>query len=177
VTATDLQTAPTEPAPDHGETLNLLGNDRRLRVVHSLVESDEPTTTKALATRIAEAEAEQGDVIADDVYKSVYVSLQQTHLPKLADHGIVSYDPDTNTVGPGPRLDEARVYVTPHGHDPAPPPPTLVLASGVGLMTVAAARFGVPVVSAVEPAVWAALALLAVLVVVVTRRGRRDSTA
>lgn len=176
MTATDVQTAPTEPAPDHGETLNLLGNDRRLRVVHSLVESDEPTTTKALATRIAEAEAEQGDVTADDLYKSVYVSLQQTHLPKLADHGIVAYDSETNTVGPGPRLDEARVYVTPHGRERAPLPPTLVLVAGVGLMTVAAARFGVPMVSAVEPAVWAALALLSVLVVVVTRRGRRDST-
>lgn len=177
MTATDLQTRPTEPAPDHGETLNLLGNDRRLRVVHSLVESDEPTTTKALATRIAEAEAEQGDVAADDLYKSVYVSLQQTHLPKLADHGIVSYDPDTNTVGPGPRLDEARVYVQPHGQERAPLPPTLVLVAGVGLMAVAGARFGVPVISAVEPAVWAAVALLAVLVVVVTRRGRRDSPA
>lgn len=175
MTATDVQTAPTEPAPDHGETLNLLGNDRRLRVVHSLVENDEPTTTKALATHIAEAEAEQGDVTADDLYKSVYVSLQQTHLPKLADHGIVSYDPDTNTVGPGPRLDEARVYVQPHGQEHAPLPPTLVLVAGVGLITVAAARFGVPVVSAVEPAVWAAVALLAVLAVVVTRRSRRNS--
>lgn len=177
MTATDVQPAPTEPAPNHGETLNLLGNDRRLRVVHSLVESGEPTTTKDLATRIAEAEAEQGDVTADDLYKSVYVSLQQTHLPKLADHGIVKYDPETNTVGPGPRLDEARVYVQPHGQESASLPPTLALLAGLGLVTVAGARFGVPVVSAVEPAVWAALALLAVLVVVVARRGRRDSSA
>ncbi len=176
MTATDVQPAPVEPAPNHGKTLNLLGNDRRLRVVHSLVENAEPTTTKALATRIAEAEAEQGDVTADDLYKSVYVSLQQTHLPKLEDHGIIEYDPGANTVGPGPRLDEARVYVQPHGEESTALPPTLALVAGLGLVAVAAARFDVAVVSTVEPAVWAALALLAVLVVVVARRSRRNSS-
>jgi hypothetical protein len=173
VTATNTQTI--EPAPEQGETLSLLGNDRRLRVVHSLVESDEPTTTRALATHIAEAEAsrEGSDATADDLYKSVYVSLQQTHLPKLADHGIVEYDPDANAVRPGPRLDEARVYVRPERDESPTTPPTLAVVAGVGLTAVLAARVGVPGVSVVEPTVWAALALVAVLGVVVSRRVRR----
>jgi hypothetical protein len=174
VTTTDTQAV--EPAPEQGETLSLLGNDRRLRVVHSLVESDEPTTTRALATRIAEAEAarEGSDATADDLYKSVYVSLQQTHLPKLADHGIVDYDPDANAVRPGPRLDEARVYVRPETEEPARLPPALAVVAGVGLVAVLGARFDLPLVSAVEPTVWAALALLAVLAVVAGRRLARD---
>jgi hypothetical protein len=170
VTTTDRTPNQPDLAPSHGETLSLLGNDRRLRVVHDLVENEAQTTTKALATRIAEAEAEQGDVTADDLYKSVYVSLQQTHLPKLADHGIVTYDPDTNTVGPGPRLDEAEVYVSPGGEAASSLPPSLALIAGGGLLAVAGAQFGVPVVSAVEPAAWATFALLAVLVVVAARR-------
>lgn len=170
MTTTDLTPSPTDPSPSHGETLSLLGNDRRLRVVHNLVENETQTTTKALATRIAEAEAERGDVSADDLYKSVYVSLQQTHLPKLADHGIVTYDPETNTVGPGPRLEEAEMYVNPGGTAESSLPPALALVAGGGLLAVVGARFGVPVVSAVEPAVWAALALLVVLAVVVARR-------
>ncbi|MEF8819910.1 MAG: hypothetical protein V5A31_13020 [Haloferacaceae archaeon] len=170
MTTTDTTRRPTEPLSSQGETLSLLGNDRRLRVVHDLVEHEAQTTTKALATRIAEAEADQGDATAEDLYKSVYVSLQQTHLPKLADHGIVTYDSETNTVGPGPRLDEAEVYVKPGDAAESSLPPVLALVSGGGLLTVVGAWLGVPVVSALEPAAWATLALLAVLAVVVARR-------
>lgn len=171
MTVSDTYTNPMEHAPEQGETLSLLGNDRRLRVVHSLVEGDEETTTRALATRIAEAEASaEPDTTADDLYKSVYVSLQQTHLPKLAKHGIVTYDSEANTVRPGPRLDEARVYVQPQTEDQRDLPPALGLVAALGLVVVLAAQVGVPVVAAVSPAVWATLSLVAVLAVVVARR-------
>ncbi|MFB6167901.1 MAG: ArsR family transcriptional regulator [Haloferacaceae archaeon] len=171
MSTTDIATNQTEQPTSRVETLSLLGNDRRLRVVHDLVENEaQTTTTKALATRIAEAEADERDETADDLYKSVYVSLQQTHLPKLADHGIVTYDPEANTVGPGPRLDEAEVYVKPENATESTLPPAVALVAGAGLLTVVAARFGAPVVSAVEPAAWAALALFTVLAVVVARR-------
>jgi len=38
----------------------------------------------------------------DDIRDSVYISLCQNHLPKLADAGVVGYDSAEKTVGPGP---------------------------------------------------------------------------
>jgi hypothetical protein len=169
VTATEAQSR-GGPAPGQGETLNLLGNDRRLHVVHSLVENGEETTTRALAEQIAETEATRGDATADDLYKSVYVSLQQTHLPKLSKHGIVDYEAETNTVRPGPRLDEVRVYVRPAERGGDEDARLLPVVAGAGLVAVAAARFGAPGVSALDPSVWAATTLVVVLAVVLWRR-------
>lgn len=146
---------------DESEIFHILGNDRRREIINSFAESREPITLSELATEIATHESD--DEPPEDLYKSVYVSLQQTHLPKMADEGIIAYDRDAKTIEPGPKLDEVEVYVGDRQalRQPLYSPPLVV--SVLALATIVAALLGVPVVSAVDIGVWAVLFLLVII--------------
>ena len=130
---------------DTDEVFYLLGNDRRRSIVLALVADDEPRDVSDLANEIA-----GGD---DGSYKSVYVSLQQSHLQQLDDHGVIDYDSEERTVERGPRFDELASYVEPAekpAHDWRP-----YLVGGVaGLTLTGASAF----VAAVDPLVTGTLA-------------------
>jgi len=68
----------------------ILSNRRRRLVLHYLRESGEPCTIQEMAEEIA---ARENDVSTEDLTaqerKRVYVSLYQTHIPKLAETGLV----------------------------------------------------------------------------------------
>jgi hypothetical protein len=44
-------------------------------------------------------------------YRSVYMALNQSHLPTLDELEIVEYDPDRKTVAPGPMFEEALLLL------------------------------------------------------------------
>jgi len=79
----------------------LLDNDRRRYALFHLLASDGdgPLTIGSMAERIAawENEISVGEVTSRE-RKLVYNSLQQSHLPKLAEFGVVEYDADRGTV-------------------------------------------------------------------------------
>ncbi|MFC6724306.1 ArsR family transcriptional regulator, partial [Halobium palmae] len=106
---------PRTLSPD--DAFDLLANGRRRRVVEHLCASEGPIALSEVAKRLAAAETETADA-ADGRYKSVYVSLQQTHLPKLEDAGVLEYDEDDREVAAGPLLGEISSYV--EDDDPAP---------------------------------------------------------
>ena len=57
---------------------------------------------------------EYGETVADVSYderKRVYTALQQSHLPKMDDAGVVSFDKNRGVVEPTPALDDVRVYM------------------------------------------------------------------
>lgn len=78
---------------------SLLSNRRRRYVFYSLEREGGTTTIGDLATRIA---AWESGVAVEDVSskrrKVAYNALQQSHLPRLADRGLVVYDRETGTV-------------------------------------------------------------------------------
>lgn len=86
---------------------DLLSNPRRRFVLHYLERVNEPVELTELAARIA---AEENDVPIDELTsqqrKRAYVSLYQSHVPKLEQAGVVTYDPDTGEVE---LTDQARV--------------------------------------------------------------------
>ncbi len=87
------------PAGPSRETMfDLLGNSRRRRLLRHLIEDPEITLTD-LSARIA---AWENDTPVADLSsrqrKQVYSSLYQTHIPRLSDHGVVTYDADARTV-------------------------------------------------------------------------------
>lgn len=161
---TDRTVSPGESATalDESEIFHILGNDRRREIIIQVVNRSSVTVSE-LAEEIARRE-EDGDQSSENLYKSVYVSLQQTHLPKLAKEGVIEYDKDSNTVRPGPQLDEVSVYVDESkgwaGMARAAP---LVL-SLVGLAVVGAALAQLAVVSAIAPATWGVVFLFLVAV-------------
>lgn len=101
----------TELSPD--VIFNVLMNRRR-RYVLQYLKAESPMELGRLAERIA---AREHDVSVDEVTskqrKSVYTSLYQSHLPKLAEAGIVDYDQDRGVVSLNHRADELEAFLDP----------------------------------------------------------------
>ncbi|MCT9097347.1 hypothetical protein [Haloarchaeobius sp. HME9146] len=76
---------------------HLLSNDRRRCVIEHLKEERPWMTLRQLADDIAELEADESPA-PSNLRDSVYVSLHQSHLPKLDEAGIVDYDQDRKEV-------------------------------------------------------------------------------
>lgn len=88
------------------EVYDLLSNPRRRFVISYLREHGRPIELTALAREVAAWENDvPAEELTDQQEKRVYVSLYQTHIPKLRNAGIVEYDSDdgeiqlTRTVG------------------------------------------------------------------------------
>lgn len=88
---------------EEGEFYDVLSNARRRECLRYLLRDGERVTVAELTQRIAAAETD-GDRPDESVRKSIYVALRQTHLPKLSELDVVAYDPESNTVEPGPNL-------------------------------------------------------------------------
>jgi hypothetical protein len=95
-----------EPSEIH----NVLRNDRRRRAIKHLRDSDDTLDVDALAEHIASVETGESPP-PRDVRKSVYVSLHQTHLPKLDDLGIIDYDQRSKELHLKDRAQEVEVYM------------------------------------------------------------------
>ena len=104
----------------HDAAFDLLSNARRRFVLRRLQESDDGIELGELATELSTLE---NDVPAEELSskqrKRTYVSLYQTHIPKLEDAGIVAYDGDSGVVRPTDCLDELAAYFR---TDPVPFP-------------------------------------------------------
>lgn len=84
--------------PSREVMFDLLGNSRRRRVLRHLLDQREITLTN-LSARIA---AWENDTTVSDLSsrqrKQVYSSLYQTHIPRLSDHDLVTYDAEARVV-------------------------------------------------------------------------------
>ncbi len=94
--ATEPETPPTEIQLE--TAFDLLSNRRRLLVIKYLSEHQEAELS-GIAEHIAALESDipQEDVEKKD-RKRVFISLYQTHIPRLEEHGIVEYDSDEGVV-------------------------------------------------------------------------------
>lgn len=84
---------------DPDTAFRLLSNRRRRQLLLLLAERDEELSLQevadALAARLDETGAPDGPATA---YQSIYVSLYQNHVPRLAEAGVVTYDETRRTV-------------------------------------------------------------------------------
>lgn len=87
----------TTPSTD--ELFEILSNSRRRHLIYYLFEAGGEMSLTRLATKIAAAEdgTDESEVTADERQR-VYISLYQTHLPKLEAGRVVSYDGDERVV-------------------------------------------------------------------------------
>jgi predicted transcriptional regulator len=88
---------------------DVLRNDRRRLVLERLRETGREAVSD-LAEDIGAVESGE-DPPPRNVRQSVYVSLHQTHLPKLNDLGIVVYDDDEKEVSLAENADEVLVFM------------------------------------------------------------------
>lgn len=95
------------------ELFDVLSNRRRRHAVHTIKQvEDEPVEIGDLAEEIAAIENDVSvDNISYDQRKSVYTALQQSHLPKMDDAGIVKFDKDRGTIEPTAAMEDIEIYL------------------------------------------------------------------
>jgi hypothetical protein len=105
-------TAAGEQSLSKGEIFDVLQNQRRRYVLQYLKRFDGPVSLSDLATQVAAWEYRTPvEEVSTDQKKRVYTTLQQTHLQKLQEAGIVEYDPDENLIRPTTHTDDLSVYL------------------------------------------------------------------
>lgn len=105
--------------PEKDEVYDLLSNHRRRYVVHYCKRAGGPVTLSELAEQVAAWEHDKAVAeVTSAERKRVYTSLQQTHLDRLADAGIVSFDGDEIELTE--KAEELEVYldIVPSGSIP-----------------------------------------------------------
>ncbi|EMA32765.1 DUF7344 domain-containing protein [Haloarcula japonica] len=98
---------PDQPGLVDATIFDILGNERRRACLHCLAEHEGALSVSALGKQVARAVAD-AEADSDELYDSVYISLCQTHLPKLDAVGLVEYEQNRKRVRQGPRFDAIR---------------------------------------------------------------------
>lgn len=94
------------------DIFEILSNSRRRYLIHTLHQHNGAVELSDLASYTAAWEHEVDvDQIESDQRRRVYISLYQTHLPKLVEYGVVEYDEDANTVSLTDRVDQIDHYL------------------------------------------------------------------
>jgi predicted transcriptional regulator len=156
-------TAAPDDSLERTDIHDILRNNRRRRVIESLREHDEPLSVRDLSELLATAETGE-DPAPRNVRQSVYVSLHQTHLPKLEELGVVDYDGDTKVVTLADAIDDVTVYMEVVPENDLSWAEYYLGLGVLGLLLVAAHSLGVPTVSAVDVRLWTTGVLLALVV-------------
>ncbi len=136
----------------------VLANERRRRALEQLGAVGGVVTVHELSTLVADRETGESPA-PKRCRESVYTSLVQTHLPKLEDLGVVTYDREMQTIELSRHARDVSLY-------------TEIIAKGgvtwselyralgvVSLTVLLAALLDVPLVSAVDPVLWTSLFL------------------
>lgn len=120
---------------------DILSSSRRRYVLFYLRQADDPVELNSLAEQVASWENDLPvEELSDQQRKRVYVSLYQTHIPKLDSIGLVEYDQQSGLVEPTDRALEIDSYLTVSSSQPIPWQQFylgLALVSGVMLALVA----------------------------------------
>ncbi|WP_336035109.1 DUF7344 domain-containing protein [Halobacterium yunchengense] len=95
---------------------DLLSNARRRFVLSYLRRRDEPVELSELSQQVAAWENDTDvEDLTDQQVKRVYVSLYQTHVPKLSDAGLLEYDKDAGEVALTSAVDQLETYLPDEG--------------------------------------------------------------
>jgi len=140
---------------------DLLRNDRRRYAIKYLQDRGREVMLRDLAEAIAEIETGESPA-PRNIRDSVYISLHQSHLPRLDSAGVVDYDRNRKTIRLRKEARTVDVYmevVTKYGVTWATYYRTLGTLS---LFLIVLSLTGVPLFSAVDPLVFAS-AFLAVI--------------
>ncbi|SIR96624.1 DUF7344 domain-containing protein [Natronorubrum thiooxidans] len=108
----------TEPEPDDhgtlskGEIFEVLRNQRRRYVLQYLKQDSRPVELGDLAQQVAAWEYETTlEKVTPEQRKRVYTTLQQTHLPKMDQSGILVFDSDDGVIEATDRTNDLSIYL------------------------------------------------------------------
>ncbi|ADQ69363.1 hypothetical protein C499_12365 [Halogeometricum borinquense DSM 11551] len=149
------------------ELFRILSNSRRRYIIYYLHEAGDEMSLKQLAARIAAVEnGTSVDEVTDEERQRVYISLYQTHLPKLEEAGIVSYDDEERIVALTPEVAREGFFWMRTEDEPRPWATYYAILGVVGWLAILARIIGLPLFAALP---WVAIAVFvstAILVLV-----------
>lgn len=94
------------------EIFSVLSNCRRRFVLHYLLQNGENTTIREVAEQVAAWESSADTEYVDsDARKRVYTALQQNHLPKMDEAGIVDFQKDRGVIEKTDAAEELDIYL------------------------------------------------------------------
>ena len=141
-----------------GEIFEVLQNKRRRFVLQYLRRNGGPVELGDLATQVASWEYETPcDDISQKQRKRVYTTLQQTHLPKMKEAGIVAYDSDRGVIGTTPQTEDLTVYLEIVPGSEFPWREYYLSVGAVSLAVFATLWVGIYPFTAISTLVWATL--------------------
>lgn len=139
-----------------GEIFELLRNQRRRYVLHYLKRDPGPVELGSLAQQIA---AWEYDTIPSEVTpeqrKRIYTTLQQTHLPKMDEAGILRFDRDAGLIERTDRTTDVTIYLEIVPKSEIPWRELYLSLGAISLAIVAALWGGVYPLTAVPDLAWA----------------------
>jgi len=93
---------------------HILRNKRRRAVLFYLKYNDSTVTMRELSREIAAWESNiEPEQVTSSQREPVYVSLHQTHLPTLDEHGVINYNKDRQTIQIDDGMNQFTQYVDP----------------------------------------------------------------
>ncbi|MFP9193544.1 hypothetical protein ACLI4Q_18140 [Natrialbaceae archaeon A-CW1-1] len=109
----------SQPALTPDDRFHVLQTSRRRDVLRYLHQSGGAVDIRDLTDWVAAREHETTpEQLNSSQRQRVYISLYQTHLPKLDEYRIVRYDKDRGTVEPTERIEEFVEYLEPLSEEP-----------------------------------------------------------
>jgi DNA-binding transcriptional ArsR family regulator len=153
-----MQVRDADDSLSKGEIFDVLQNERRRYTLQYLRENSGPVALGDLASHVAamEYDCDSTDVSSAQ-RKRVYTTLQQTHLPRLDEAGIVEYDSDDNLISTTPQTQELTVYLEIVSAGEFPWREYYLSLSAVSLAVVTVLWVGVYPFTLISPLVWATL--------------------
>jgi hypothetical protein len=90
----------------------MLSNQRRRYVIHYLLETDEESELREIARAVAAWENDKRpEAVTSQERRRAYNALQQAHLPKMDDAGLIRFDSSRGTISASEDLDDLQVYL------------------------------------------------------------------
>jgi DNA-binding transcriptional ArsR family regulator len=107
-----VTTDESDESVSRDKLFELLSNRRRRYALHHLTQADGSVELGDLARQVAAWEnGTDAETVSSTERKSVYTSLQQFHLPKLAEKGLVEFDDREGRVELGPVVEDRDIYM------------------------------------------------------------------
>lgn len=155
---------PAEPGLTRDDVFDVLSNPRRRYALHVLRSEGEVELGDVAEQVAAWENGTTVEEVSASERKHAYTALQQRHLPRTDDVGVVEFDRRAGTVAPTAAIDEFDIYLeVVRGRDIAWSDYYLAVGA-VAVAAVAAAHLGAPLVSAVTGLDWATVIAVGLLV-------------
>lgn len=151
----ESQTARSGASVDTEEAFQTLSNQRRRFTVHAL-EREGSMELGELASRVAGWEyRKEPDAVTAAERRRIYNSLQQVHLPRMDENGLVDYDEENGVVYATGGLSDLRIYLEVVPGDDIPWSVYYLLLGGFGVAFAGATALNLPPFGAVPDLVGA----------------------